>query len=70
MAADEARVVTFGDKVLFVMAEDDLVDVDDVIKSAATALNVSFDYDASREEESDDDDLPPELLMDQPAVAG
>ena len=69
VAADEARVVTFGDKVLFVMAEDDLVDVDDVIESAATALNVSFDYDASREEELDDDDLPPELLMDQPAVA-
>lgn len=69
VAADHARVVTFGDKVLFVMAEDELVDVDKVIESAATALNVSFDYDASREEELDDDDLPPELLMDQPAVA-
>ena len=70
VAANKARVVTFDDKVLFVMADSELVDVDALIDDAATALNVTFAYDMSKESTEDSDiDLPDELLS-APAVAG
>lgn len=46
--ADRARVVTFGDTVLFVMADSELVDVDELLTAAADALGVTFDCDVSR----------------------
>ena len=70
VAANKARVVTFDDKVLFVMADSELVDVDALVDDAATALNVTFAYDMSKESTEDSDiDLPDELLS-APAVAG
>ena len=45
--ADKARVVTFGDKVLFVMSNSELADVDALIDAVPDALGVTFDYDQS-----------------------
>lgn len=49
--ADKARAATFGDKVLFVMSQNDLADVDALMDAAAGALGVTFDYEASRDAE-------------------
>lgn len=46
--ADKARVVTFDDKVLFVMSNSELADVDALIDAAPEALGVTFDYDQSK----------------------
>lgn len=46
--ADKARVVTFGDKVLFVMSNSELADVDALIDTVPDALGVTFDYDQSK----------------------
>lgn len=46
--ADKARVVTFGDKVLFVMSNSELADVDALIDAVSDALGVTFDYDQSK----------------------
>lgn len=46
--ADKARVATFGDKVLFVMSNSELADVDVLMDAAAEALGVTFDYDQSK----------------------
>ena len=70
VAADKARVVTFGDKVLFVMADSELADADTLADAAAQAFDVTFDSDESIVSNEDDSDLPPELLIDAPAVVG
>ncbi len=70
VAADRARVVTFGDKVLFVMADSELADVDALVDAAAQAFGVTFDMDNSIvSNDAAEGDLPPELLIDAPAVA-
>ena len=70
VAADRARVVTFGDKVLFVMADSELTDVDALVDAAAQAFGVTFDMDDSIvSNDAAEGDLPPELLIDAPAVA-
>lgn len=70
VAADRARVVTFGDKVLFVMADSELADVDALVDAAAQAFGVTFDMDDSiASNDAAEGDLPPELLIDAPAVA-
>ena len=70
VAADRARVVTFGDKVLFVMADNELADVDALVDAAAQAFGVTFDMDDSiASNDATEGDLPPELLIDAPAVA-
>ena len=46
--ADKARVVTFGDKVLFVMSNSELTDVDALMGAVPGALGVTFDYDQSK----------------------
>lgn len=46
--ADKARVVTFRDKVLFVMSNSELADVDALIDAVPDALGVTFDYDQSK----------------------
>lgn len=46
--ADKARIVTFGDKVLFVMSNSELADVDALIDAVPDALGVTFDYDQSK----------------------
>lgn len=70
VAADHARVVTFDDKALFVMADSELVDVDALVDAAGAALDVTFDHDVSKVSNEDEDiDLPDELLG-APAVVG
>ena len=69
-AADRARGGTFGDKVLFVMADSELADVDALVDAAAQAFGVTFDMDDSiASNDATEGDLPPELLIDAPAVA-
>lgn len=65
--ADKARVVSFDDKLLYVMADSELVDVDLLADAAAKAFNTTFDVDDSLVNE-DESELPPELLS-APAVA-
>ena len=67
MEADKARVVSFDDKLLYVMADSELVDADLVADAAAKAFGVTFDVDDSLVNE-DESELPPELLT-APAVA-
>ena len=66
--ADKARVVSFDDKLLYVMADSELVDVDSLADAAAKAFHATFDVDDSLVNE-DESELPPELLS-APAVAG
>lgn len=66
--ADKARVVSFDDKLLYVMADSELVDVDLLADAAAKAFNATFDVDDSLVNE-DESELPPELLS-VPAVEG
>jgi len=65
--ADKARVVSFDDKLLYVMADSELVDVDLLADAAAKAFDATFDIDDSLVNE-DESELPPELLS-APAVA-
>ena len=65
--ADKARVVSFDDKLLYVMADSELVDADLVADAAAKAFGATFDVDDSLVNE-DESELPPELLA-APAVA-
>ena len=65
--ADKARVVSFDDKLLYVMADSELVDADLLADAAAKAFDATFDVDDSLVNE-DESDLPPELLA-APAVA-
>ena len=46
--ADTERVVTFGDKVLFIMAGSELTDINAFVDDAAKTLAVTFDYDMTR----------------------
>lgn len=66
--ADKARVVSFDDKLLYVMADSELVDVDLLADAAAKAFNATFDVDDFLVNE-DESELPPELLS-APAVDG
>ena len=66
--ADKARVVSFDDKLLYVMADSELVDVDLLADAAAKAFNATFDVDDFLVNE-DESELPPELLS-APAVEG
>ena len=71
VAADKARVVTFDDKVLFVMADSELVDVDALVEAAGTALDVTFDHDVSKVSDEDDAGIElPDELLGAPAVVG
>lgn len=49
--ADKARVATFGDKVLFVMTNSELTDVDALMAAVPEALDVTFDYTNSKDAE-------------------
>ena len=49
--ADKARVATFGDKVLFVMTNSELTDVDALMDAVSGALGVTFDYTNSKDAE-------------------
>lgn len=69
VVADKASVATFDDKVLFVMADSELVDVDALMTDAANALGVTFGYNMSKESAEDYGELPDELLA-TPAVVG
>ena len=49
--ADKARVATFDDKVLFVMSNSELTDVDALMDAVPGALGVTFDYENSKDAE-------------------
>lgn len=49
--ADKARVATFGDKVLFVMSNSELTDVNALMDAVPGALGVTFDYTSSKDAE-------------------
>ena len=49
--ADQARVATFDDKVLFVMSNSELTDVDALMDAVPGALGVTFDYENSKDAE-------------------
>lgn len=49
--ADKARVATFGDKVLYVMSNSELTDVDALMDAVPGALGVTFDYENSKDAE-------------------
>ena len=66
--ADKARVVSFDDKLLYVMADSELVDADLLADAAAKRFDATFDVDDSLVNE-DESELPPELLS-APAVEG
>ena len=55
--ADKARVVSFDDKLLYVMADSELVDVDLLADAAAKAFDATFDVDDSLVNE-DESELP------------
>lgn len=65
--ADQQRVVTFDDKVLFVMASSELTDVNALIDTLPEALGIEYTYDKTAEVEAGDAVAPD---MDAPVVAG
>lgn len=65
--ADQQRVVTFDDKVLFVMASSELTDVNALIDALPEALDIEYTYDKTAEVEAGDAVAPD---MDAPVVAG
>lgn len=67
--ADKERVATFDDKVLFVMTDSELTDIDALFAAVPDALGVEFTYDKSAEVAADDAMVPSEEEMNNP-VAG
>lgn len=67
--ADKMRVATFGDKVLFVMTDSELTDIDALFAAVPDALGVEFTYDKSADVAADDAMVPSEEEMNNP-VAG
>ena len=65
--ADQQRVVTFDDTVLFVMASSELTDVNALIDALPEALGIEYTYDKTAEVEAGDAVAPD---MDAPVVAG
>ena len=67
--ADKMRVATFGDKVLFVMTDSELTDIDALFAAVPDALGVEFTYDKSADVAVDDAMVPSQEEMNNP-VAG
>lgn len=67
--ADKMRVATFDDKVLFVMTDSELTDIDALFAAVPDALGVEFTYDKSADVAADDAMVPSEEEMNTP-VAG
>lgn len=67
--ADKMRVATFGDKVLFVMTDSELTDIDALFAAVPDALGVEFTYDKSADVAADDAMVPSQEEMNNP-VAG
>lgn len=67
--ADKMRVATFDDKVLFVMTDSELTDIDALFDAVPGALGVEFTYDKSADVAADDAMVPSEEEMNNP-VAG
>lgn len=67
--ADKMRVATFDDKVLFVMTDSELTDIDALFAAVPDALGVEFTYDKSADVAADDAIVPSEEEMNNP-VAG
>lgn len=67
--ADKMRVATFDDKVLFVMTDSELTDIDALFAAVPDALGVEFTYDKSADVAADDAMVPSEEEVSNP-VAG
>lgn len=67
--ADKMRVATFDDKVLFVMTDSELTDIDALFAAVPDALGVEFTYDKSADVAADGAMVPSEEEMNNP-VAG
>ena len=67
--ADKERVATFDDKVLFVMTNSELTDIDALFDTVPGALGVEFDYDKAVDVAASDAMVPSEEEMNAP-VAG
>lgn len=67
--ADKMRVATFDDKVLFVMTDSELTDIDALFTAVPDALGVEFTYDKSADVAADDAMVSSEEEMNNP-VAG
>ena len=67
--ADKERVATFDDKVLFVMTNSELTDIDALFDAVPGALGVEFDYDKAVDVAASDAMVPSEEEMNAP-VAG
>lgn len=67
--ADKMRVATFDDKVLFVMTDSELTDIDALFDAVPGALGVEFTYDKSADVAAADSMVPSEEEMNNP-VAG
>ena len=67
--ADKMRVAIFDDKVLFVMTDSELTDIDALFAAVPDALGVEFTYDKSADVAADDAMVPSEEEMNNP-VAG
>lgn len=67
--ADKMRVATFDDKVLFVMTDSELTDIDALFAAVPDALGVEFTYDKSADVAADDAMVPSQEEMNNP-VAG
>ena len=65
--ADQERVAAFDDKVLFVMANSELTDVNALFDALPEALGIEYTYDQTAEIKADDSVAPD---MNAPVVAG
>ncbi len=67
--ADTERVVTFDDKVLFVMANSELTDVNAMIDALPEALGIEYTYDQTADIKADDLTTPTEEELNAPVAA-
>lgn len=66
--ADKERVVTFDDKVLFVMTNSELTDIDAMIDALPEALGIEYTYDQSAEIKREDTMAPADVDMNAPVA--
>lgn len=66
--ADKERVATFDDKVLFVMTNSELTDIDALFDTVPGALGVEFDYDKAVDVAASDAMVPSEEEMNAPVA--
>lgn len=66
--ADQERVVTFDDKVLFVMSNSELTDINAMIDALPEALGIEYTYDQTAEIKREDTMAPTDVDMNAPVA--